>query len=154
MRISDWSSDVCSSDLRALRVHVEPTQWSGADWSLGKEQAATSIEGFWIPRPWSTSDACPRRSQPGASGTETVLLPGQTLAVAQFTGDDERGLDNVQSVTPAAFDVLQGLRLRLSGGEHRVTGGGAECGGSGGRAEVCTKRWIWRGGGSFYKKET
>src|SRR3546814_3097077 len=23
---------------RALRVHVEPTQWSGADWSLGKEQ--------------------------------------------------------------------------------------------------------------------
>src|SRR3546814_10217339 len=105
MRISDWSSDVCSSDLRALRVHVEPTQWSGADWSLGKEQAATSIEGFWIPRPWSTSDACPRRSQPGASGTETVLLPGQTLAVAQFTGDDERVFDTVQRVTPDAFDV-------------------------------------------------
>src|SRR3546814_13216627 len=78
---------------RALRVHVEPTQWSGADWSLGKEQAATSIAGFWIPRPWSSSDACPRRSQPGASGTGTALLPGQAREVAHFTGDAESVFD-------------------------------------------------------------
>ncbi|RIA45755.1 hypothetical protein DFR49_0280 [Hephaestia caeni] len=110
---------------RALRIHVEPTQWSGADWALAKEQAAASIEGFWIPRPWSTSDACPRRTQAGASGTETVLLPGQTLAVAQFTGDDERVFDTVQRVTPDEFDVSQGLRLRLRGRIDRVPGAGA-----------------------------
>lgn len=110
---------------RALRVHVEPMRWTGVDWSLGKEQAASSIEGFWIPRPWSTSDACPRRRPATASGTETVLLPGQTLAVAQFTGDDERVFDTVQRVTPDQFDVSQGLRLRLRGRIDRVPGAGA-----------------------------
>src|SRR3546814_18696924 len=104
---------------------LEETHCAGADWSIDKEQAATSIEGFRIPRPWSTSDACPRLSQPGASGTRTGLLPGQTLAVAQFTGDNERVFDTVQRVTPDAFDVSQGLRLRLRGRVDRVPGAGA-----------------------------
>src|SRR3546814_6744799 len=28
MRISDWSSDVCSSDLNVVRPHDEPVTWS------------------------------------------------------------------------------------------------------------------------------
>ncbi|HVI97821.1 MAG TPA: hypothetical protein VM657_02010 [Sphingomonas sp.] len=110
---------------RALRVHVAPTRWSASDWALDKDQAAASIEGFWIPRPWSTSDACPRRGQAVASGTAAILLPGQTLAVAQFTGDDERVFDTVQRVTPDEFDVSKGLRLRLRGRIDRVPGGSA-----------------------------
>src|SRR3546814_15503680 len=50
---------------RALRVHVEPTQWSGAVWSLGREEAGNSVEGFGIPRPWSTCAPRPRPSTPG-----------------------------------------------------------------------------------------
>src|SRR3546814_21200901 len=53
---------------RALRAHVEPPPWSGADWSLGKDQGAHLIEGFWLPGPRPTRAHCPRWAHPGARG--------------------------------------------------------------------------------------
>src|SRR3546814_10319645 len=45
MRISDWSSDVCSSDLVLLLGAYEPTAWS-LSWTNGTEIAAVLVGGY------------------------------------------------------------------------------------------------------------
>lgn len=116
-----WRYD---AEAKALRVHVAPVVWNGDelrtpdDGSAGDEIA----EGFWIPRPWTTSETCPPlqdRSAP--SGADAVTLPGQTLAVVQFSdGADQRLRDGkpyetVVRATPEEVPIDQGLQLRLRG---------------------------------------
>ena len=52
------------------------------------EQTIEAIEGFWIPRPWETTGACPAT----ASGDAEVALPApQLVGIAQyFTAEDSR----------------------------------------------------------------
>src|SRR3546814_14245076 len=86
MRISDWSSDVCSSDL--LRFDA--------------------VEGFWIRRPWTSSERCAPALQPAPetadAGAESdvdkapevagppppVPVESQTVGIAQFSAPDGR----------------------------------------------------------------
>src|SRR3546814_4450489 len=42
MRISDWSSDVCSSDLRARSGKLKPEEYSGGSFSL------SNLGGFGV----------------------------------------------------------------------------------------------------------
>src|SRR3546814_15240896 len=54
MRISDWSSDVCSSDLRASRIPsirpdmmlpmMRPRRWSGARWAANGTSSCAPTE--------------------------------------------------------------------------------------------------------------
>jgi hypothetical protein len=95
----------------ALRVHVAPVTWSPADWGVGGAGPRTieGIEGFWIARPWTSSEACPARAEVPAApavpeegsesdsksgskvdakpvpqpATETETPPEQTLALGQ-----------------------------------------------------------------------
>lgn len=55
---SGWIYDEAS---RTLRVFVTPEQWEAADWfpSSSAGTAIESVEGFWIERPWTSSEACP-----------------------------------------------------------------------------------------------
>src|SRR3546814_16918784 len=54
MRISDWSSDVCSSDLRGLAVLLADQQHEVADQAIpglriiGTEDGANEIEHEWL----------------------------------------------------------------------------------------------------------
>lgn len=116
-----------------LRVRAVPTTWRNADWGLAPQAGAGDVEGFWIARPWSSSEECPPRAgQASPTGIEPVMLTGQTLAVAQFFKDDTKGdlrrsgrpFENVQRIKPEAFDGSRGFRLRLIGRIDRVPDGG------------------------------
>lgn len=115
-----------------LRLHVAPTSWAPADWSVGGSTPIEAVEGFWLARPWSSDAVCPPRAHAAPTGTEPVTLPGQTLAVAQFFTDgdrraalrDDRPFETVQRMPPDQFDGSRGFRLVLTGRIDRVPGGG------------------------------
>ncbi|KKC27257.1 hypothetical protein WP12_04235 [Sphingomonas sp. SRS2] len=114
---------------KALRISVTPVAWNGEDWDF---EAAKGLraDGFWIARPWTSNERCPSSVvQASPSGTEPVTLPGQTLAIAQFTADTSGGLSRdgrpfeiVKRVSPDAFDASLGFRLRITGRVDRDYG--------------------------------
>lgn len=124
-----WRYD---EQAKALRVHVAPTEWVAADWLSTPSPAVEGIEGFWITRPWTSSEACPVDASHPPTGTQPVTLPGQTLAIAQiFTSEDTRQgrrdgtpFETVKKIAPDALDTSQGFQLRLRGRIARVPGGG------------------------------
>ncbi len=117
-----------------LRVHVAPVAWSAEDWWGGDTAAGIeAVEGFWITRPWSSSEACPvGGGWPVAVGAEPVTLPGQTLGVGQiFVSGGARGgrrngepYEAVVRIPEGELDMSEGLRLRLSGRIARNRGAG------------------------------
>ena len=119
---------------KALRLHVAPIEWSAADWwpdaALARIEA---IEGFWIERPWTTSEACPATAgRAAATGAEPVTLPGQTLAIAQFIGGDSarqgkregKPFTATVRMAPDAVRADQGFRVRLIGQVATAPGDG------------------------------
>lgn len=118
----------------ALRIHVAPVTWSREDWWAGDAPSGIeTIEGFWITRPWTSSEGCPvGGDRPVALGADPVTLPGQTLAVGQifFTGGprggrrDGKPYEAVVRVAGDEFDASDGLRLRISGRVDRIRGAG------------------------------
>ena len=113
----------------ALRVSVMPVAWTGGDWQFETVKGLRA-GGFWIARPWTSSELCPPSvMQVSPSGTEPVTLPGQTLAIAQFTADAKDGLPHdgkpleiVKRVPSDRFDASQGFRLRITGRVDREFG--------------------------------
>ncbi|PAX09251.1 hypothetical protein [Sphingomonas lenta] len=106
-----------------LRVRAQPVLWEPSAWvPLRSVEQVETVEGFWIPRPWTVSDACPSNPTLGAGGAPDE----QTLAVAQFhtVGGSRLGrsrgeaFEATERVAPDALSLAQGLRLRLTG---RVT---------------------------------
>lgn len=126
-----WRYD---SKAQALRIFVDPIAWTAQDWwPADAAGGVEAIEGFWIARPWTSSEACPEGSaQPAAAGPEPVTLPGQTLALGQiFVADGGRGgrrdgkpYEAVVRVAEDRFDASAGFRLRISGRIVRAAGGG------------------------------
>lgn len=124
-----WQYDDASE---TLRITVEPTSWTASQWQLDQPARFEAAEGFWISRPWSSSEACPRDSVPVPPDSEAITLPGQTLAIAQvFTDGDNRNarrngrpFEVVKRVPRAAFDPTRGFRLRIAGRIERVPGDG------------------------------
>jgi hypothetical protein len=124
-----WRYD---EQAKALRVHVAPTEWVAADWLSTPIPAVEGIEGFWITRPWTASEACPVDASHPPTGTQPVTLPGQTLALAQiFTSEGTRqgrrdgaAFETVKKIAPDALKTSQGFQLRLRGRIARAPGGG------------------------------
>lgn len=115
-----WRYD---SKAQALRIQVDPAIWTAQDWwPADAASGVEAIEGFWIARSWTSSEACPE-GRPAAAGAESVTLPGQTLALGQiFLAESGRGGRRdgkpYQTVVPVAEDQLdtsRGFRLRISG---------------------------------------
>lgn len=115
-----WSYD---AEAQRLRVSVAPTRWEAADWGYDPADGRQA-EGFWIARPWSSSERCPAGGTPSAPvGTEPITLPGQSLAVAQFlpAGSESllarggRPMEVVRRVAPADLDPAAGFRVRITG---------------------------------------
>ena len=109
----------------ALRLDVFPITWSPSEWFAGDAASnAETIEGFWIARPWTRSEACPASRTPAVPmGAEPVTLAGQTVAIGQVFGAggarqgrrDGKAYSSVLRMDRADFDGRQGLALRLSG---------------------------------------
>lgn len=126
-----WRYD---AEEEALRFHVAPFIWTAEDWwREGAPDGIEAIEGFWITRPWTSSEGCPTGGdRPVATGAEPVTLPGQTLALGQVFFSEgarggRRGDQPYQSVIRMAEDELDGsagFRLRLSGRIARMAGAG------------------------------
>lgn len=110
---------------QTLRVHIALVVWQPDEWGLQRDAAAVP-QGFWIMRPWSSAATCPMTANgAGATGTEPVTLPGQTLALVNFGGAVSNGgsaYEAVVRVPRDKLDVTQGLRARLTGRIDHIPG--------------------------------
>lgn len=117
-----WSYD---AEQQTLRVRVTPQQWAEVPWVAGKlqDRDVESVEGFWLPRPWTRSEACP--AQQSASPGERA----SSLGIAQFfaAGSSRVGrheeLELVERVPPEELRAGAGFLLLLEGRVARVPGG-------------------------------
>lgn len=111
----------------ALRLRAEPVRWTALEWlpaqavEIAGSAPAEAVEGFWITRPWMSSDACP--AAPDASTSAPVPATPETLGIAQFFAAEAsrigrrngKAFQTVEKIAPGAFDVTRGFRLRLHG---------------------------------------
>jgi hypothetical protein len=115
-----WNYD---ADDKALRISATPEVWTDLPWvrALAGEQAE-AVEGFWIPRPWSSAESCPT---PEARMALPPILPTpqQTVGLAQLfeTGGsrvhrrDGKPYRTVEKVEPEELQATEGFQLVLSG---------------------------------------
>ena len=56
--IGHWS---WGADRKTIRLSMQPAEWKNAAMfaQAGADQTWEAVEGFWIPRPWLTSEGCP-----------------------------------------------------------------------------------------------
>ncbi|WP_420137330.1 hypothetical protein [Sphingomonas sp.] len=113
---------------QTLRIHIALIAWQADQWGL-KPDTRTTPQGFWVTRPWSSAETCPRQADEAmAVGTDPVTLPGQTLALVGFepgAPKPESGYDAVVRIAPDRLDMSQGLRARITGRIDRAPGDGA-----------------------------
>jgi hypothetical protein len=127
-----WRYD---ADANALRLQVASTRWRPQDWFGDTAPAGVeAIEGFWVPRPWTSAETCPASAMPAASaGIEPVTLAGQSLAVGQVFREGGARQDRrdgepyvaVVRTAPEALRANMGFRVRLTGQLTELPGGGA-----------------------------
>lgn len=74
---------------KTLRLRARPESWSDAPWfkMLAGDAVFDAAEGFWIPRPWTASAACPGLS---AQGDTPTAAPGTVGLVQLFEPDGAR----------------------------------------------------------------
>ena len=119
-----WRYD---ADTQTLRIHVAAMLWQPAPWETAEASEAAGLRGFWVDRPWTSSDRC----KPAAAGDATVthgeIPPEHTLAVVEVLTDEQRRIDRpyaiVKRVAPESIDSTQGFRLRLLGRVDRLPDG-------------------------------
>jgi len=127
-----WRYD---ADTGALRLQVASTRWTPQEWfDDAAPDDIESVEGFWLSRPWTSTEACPSAAAPAAAaGVEPVTLAGQSLAIGQLFRDggarqDRRDGDPyvaVVRIEPDALHADAGFRIRLTGQLTGLPDGGA-----------------------------
>jgi hypothetical protein len=122
---------------KTLRVNVTARRWNLSDWGFGDGQDRDAqAEGFWISRPWSSSDRCPQHTgHAAASASDPITLPGQTMAIAQIqrqgagagAGASEprppRSFNTVKRIVGERLNSADGFRMRLTGRIDRLPNG-------------------------------
>src|SRR3546814_17622981 len=104
MRISDWSSDVCSSDLLAVVGRLQPLQDDGGVEAarIGEHDFLDLGHGEWVPLPEN-----PR-------GRRGLTAPGAR--------GEARGRDGGRLPSPAPAAASISVRKRVVGGTRGVVG--------------------------------
>src|SRR3546814_18635193 len=100
MRISDWSSDVCSSDLLAELVVQLPEPYVNADWAQPGSSAAHAMYHLSLSanpsRVWSvdvgegTGSVAPLLAQPIVVGDTVYTMDSHSLVLAFAATDGTR----------------------------------------------------------------
>ena len=127
-----WGQVTLDTERAVLRVRVSPERWNKDSpiAATAGSQPVDAIEGFWIERPWTTSETCPSQVAPAAAQlSEPATVPRQqTVAIAQFFAPDasrtsqrkDRPYTYTGKVKPE--DQVSGpMHLRLTG---RIAGFG------------------------------
>lgn len=81
------TSALYDPEAQTVRLNARPSDWIGLPvvQTIGGA-APEAVEGFWITRPWSFSEACPpARAETAAPPSPTAPSP-ETLGLAQFFG--------------------------------------------------------------------
>lgn len=114
----------------ALRLAARPAIWTDLPLvrAVPAPAGAESVEGFWIPRPWLTGDACPARRQVAPPATPTpVEAPSLGLAmfhVAEASRVERRGLRAYEHVMKLQADAVAQGRTFVLVLEGRISGFG------------------------------
>ncbi len=127
-----WRYDEQAS---ALRLHVAPVAWTLADLvaTPAPADAEAVVEGFWLSRPWTSSEVCPAAQEsPVPTGADAVTLPGQTLAVVQPAQGEGAGqerretkpFETVVRISPEDLQADRGFQFRISGRIASLAGHG------------------------------
>jgi hypothetical protein len=116
-----WRYD---TNKQTLRIHISPTVWQASDWGVQDLSVVDQrAEGFWIRRPWSSSETCPESAGlVSVLDTPPVTQLGQTLAVAQFRRPapdgqrrSSRSFDAVKRTPVEELNAARGFRVKLVG---------------------------------------
>ena len=97
-----WGDVEVDPIREVLRINVKPERWDAGSpvGMAAPDQIFDAIEGFWIERPWTMSDSCPKpiasattnsatiasssASMPAADEPKSIPENSQTVALAQF----------------------------------------------------------------------
>jgi len=116
---------------RTLTLRAQPQTWTQTPWirALAAPAPVEAIEGFWLRRPWISSDGCPAIRAPTAASTQAATP--ETLGLARLFAPGasrllrhgEKGYEVVLKAEPGQIR-LQGFRLVLAGrigdfGDHQ-----------------------------------
>lgn len=121
---SGWRYDKAAG---TLRIAVAPHDWTKRlQPEAAEESEVDAVEGFWVPRPWTSTDRCPATAELGANVEES------TVGVAQFFGAESnraaqrrgRPFEFVAKIAPEELPRA-GLQLVIEGRVARVPGGNA-----------------------------
>ncbi len=123
-----WAGWTYDPTKQTLKLTVTPERWSEAAWvrAIAGEMPYEALEGFWIQRPWTSSEECPLgiSTSTEAVATEPVR---PTVGIAQFFAPDaprtfQRGARAYShTIRVPGAEALKGRGYRLSIG-GRVTG--------------------------------
>lgn len=108
---------------KTLKLRARPETWSDAPWfkALAGDAVFDAAEGFWIPRPWTASAACPPPVAEG--GGPAAVLAGAVGLVQLFEPDGSRAMRrgerpyehtqraNEQESAPGAYRMLLAGRI-------------------------------------------
>jgi hypothetical protein len=121
-----WNFDLAQ---RTVTLSAQPQAWTNAPWvrEIVGDGDFEAIDGFWIPRPWLASEACPApRTPPPGSPAPAVSQPSLGLVRTFAEGGSrvgQRGARPYEVVRRAEDEELttsaREFRLVLSG---RVSG--------------------------------
>src|SRR3546814_8000557 len=121
MRISDWSSDVCSSDLRRCPEAVEPEVWRGRLAGLGIDigPAFAGIRRLWRGDDEALAEVrLPDGMTSGAASMHQALLDA-CLQVAG--GRSEEHTSDLQSLMRITYAVLCLKKKKNNKSTHNST---------------------------------
>lgn len=101
-----------------LRVRILPQDWTDLPWFANElsRRDVVGAEGFWIPRPWTSTETCPADETEPADSSSSLgiaqLFDSQSSRVGQRRG---RALEATIQVDASAADFSKGLRLVIEG---------------------------------------
>lgn len=114
-----WRYDQASG---SLRIHIAPALWPAGDWWPSDDPThIESIQGFWVDRPWTSSEACPAKAD--AAAGSGIKPPLRTLALGQIFGAeasragrrDGQPYEAIVRIPQEELDTSKGFRMRISG---------------------------------------